>query len=406
MSTSTEKQSVRDERYYRLSKDWIRYRGPFGGEGWQNVETGDVRYVDEPPGEVATEDQTQTTLPGEGFELPVDISKPKWIDEVGTVAEIVQDTILPPVNSDSNPRLEITDLWNDGDYEHTVEGFLEATADWIKENGDNRDAARFQEALQQHDGMSPWGEVEADVPDHLNPEKAEEITPLFETEAKGGISAESMMVAEMEHGDRVFLTNVNPDVAGDIGASSGWDALAAEQSSKFLDELGVEVPEHEYVEGEYLAVEEAKGMAIGETMGRVRVSKGEFTSFAATQLLVGNTDGHSHNVFYGYGGLEPIDLDLAGTDFEEQPREVAWALGKLFDTAVEAGIYPPYSDESKEEFVDDIRAEVQGWANSDTVEDALEAVENDALRDRFRTNIELAREGELLDENQEVKAGL
>lgn len=401
MATSNETEIAGNTRFFRLSKDWIRYRGPFGGEGWQNVETGEVRYVQEPPGEVATDEQVQTTLPGEGYELPVDLSKPKWIEDVGTVGEIVQETLLTP-DMDRNPRLVITEMWDEGDYEESVEGYLEATTDWIKENGDSRDAARFQEALQDYDGMSPWGETE--TPDHLNPENAEEITPLFETDANGGISARSMMVAEMEHGDRVFLTNVNPDAPGDLNAEDGWDALAAEQSAKFLDELGMDVPEHHYEEGEFLAVAEADGRAIGDTMGRVRVSKGEFSSFAATQLLVGNTDGHSENVFYGYNGLEVIDLDFAGTDFEEEPREVAWALGKLFDTAVEAGIYPPYSDESKEEFVDDVRAEVEGWANS--AEEALEAVDNRELRDRFEANIELAQNGELLDENQEVRAGL
>lgn len=40
-----------------LEKAWIPYQGPFGGEGWQNVETGEVRYVDEPPGPVQVGDE-------------------------------------------------------------------------------------------------------------------------------------------------------------------------------------------------------------------------------------------------------------------------------------------------------------------------------------------------------------
>ena len=35
-----------------LEKKWIPYQGPMGGEGWQNVETGEVRYTDNPPGSV------------------------------------------------------------------------------------------------------------------------------------------------------------------------------------------------------------------------------------------------------------------------------------------------------------------------------------------------------------------
>jgi len=390
---------------FRLSKDWIRYRGPFGGEGWQNVETGDVRYVEEPPGEVATDEQVQTTLPGEGYDLPVDLSAPKWVNEVGTVGEIIQDTLMGP-ESQGNPRIRITEMWSDGDYDESVDGYIEATADWITEHGDSRDAARFQEALQQYDSVSPWGEVDADVPDHLNPENAEEITLLSETDANAGISAHSMMVAEMDSGDRVFLTNVNPHVPGDLDAQGGRDAIAAEQAASFLEELDVAVPEHEYVEGEYLAVAEADGRAIGDTMGRVRVSKGEFASFAAKQLLVGNTDGHSENVFYGYNGLEPIDLDYAGSDFQKEPEEVAWALGKLFDTAAEAGVYPPYSDEAKQNFIEDVQAELDGWVQGESADDALNAVDNWQFEDVFRHNVELARDGKLIDDNQDIVSGL
>ena len=32
-----------------LTKDWVPYQGPRGGEGWQNTETGEVRYQDDPP---------------------------------------------------------------------------------------------------------------------------------------------------------------------------------------------------------------------------------------------------------------------------------------------------------------------------------------------------------------------
>jgi len=32
-------------------KAWVPYQGPRGGEGWRNMDTGDVRYSGEPPGE-------------------------------------------------------------------------------------------------------------------------------------------------------------------------------------------------------------------------------------------------------------------------------------------------------------------------------------------------------------------
>ena len=39
------------------AKSWIPYRGPQGGEGWQNTDTGEVLYDDEPPGEIIGADE-------------------------------------------------------------------------------------------------------------------------------------------------------------------------------------------------------------------------------------------------------------------------------------------------------------------------------------------------------------
>jgi len=58
-----------------LDKAWIPYRGPQGGEGWQNVENpDDTRYQEDPPGEVV-----------EGYE--------EWADGWGEYASDDDDTI-------------------------------------------------------------------------------------------------------------------------------------------------------------------------------------------------------------------------------------------------------------------------------------------------------------------------
>lgn len=44
-----------------VRKDWVPYEGPYGGQGWQNVRTGEVRYTEEPPGEVR--DESSGTVP-------------------------------------------------------------------------------------------------------------------------------------------------------------------------------------------------------------------------------------------------------------------------------------------------------------------------------------------------------
>lgn len=59
----------------KVRKEWIPYRGPQGGEGWQNTEDPeDIRYgLDEPPGEVA-----------EGYEEMAE----QWGSEEGSGAEL------------------------------------------------------------------------------------------------------------------------------------------------------------------------------------------------------------------------------------------------------------------------------------------------------------------------------
>jgi len=38
-------------------KSWVPYQGPQGGEGWRNLETGDIAYQDEPPGETLSPEE-------------------------------------------------------------------------------------------------------------------------------------------------------------------------------------------------------------------------------------------------------------------------------------------------------------------------------------------------------------
>jgi len=59
------------------TKSWVPYRGPQGGEGWQNADTGEVVYDDEPPGEIIGADEFVEAAVGAGADP----------DEVRRVAE-------------------------------------------------------------------------------------------------------------------------------------------------------------------------------------------------------------------------------------------------------------------------------------------------------------------------------
>jgi len=392
------------KRGYRLSKDWIRYQGPFGGEGWQHVETGDVRYVDDPPGEVAQEGQTQTTL-DTGAEIDTEFDLPNWFnDEVARTAvyhSLPDEAYEAIVEYAKEGEIGYSNQEVSGEYDLTGSQWLEGAGKWIEQHGDRSDVREMREYLDDYNTKSPWGET--DAPDHLNPEKAASVEKLWNTDADAGVSAESMMIAEMESGDRVFLTNVRNNIPGELDSEWEMDAVAANETAKFLTAFGENVPEHHYEEGEFLAVAEANGAPI-DGPGRNDINERDFISYAAKQLLAGNRDAHSQNVFSAWEGLITIDLDLASKRMDS--RELPEALGTLYDTAVEAGIYEPYSDEEADKFVEQVKKEAESWASGESVNEALEAIDDEKVRERIEFNVEQARKGELLDENQEMRTML
>ena len=62
-------------------KAWVPYVGPDGGEGWQDAETGDVRYTDEPPGDALDPDDLD------------DEQLQSIADEAGVTVEDVEDAL-------------------------------------------------------------------------------------------------------------------------------------------------------------------------------------------------------------------------------------------------------------------------------------------------------------------------
>lgn len=78
-------------------REWVRYEGPRGGEGWINVHTGDVAYQDERPRGSASldEDSVEETFPSlsRGYEWDMPIGEWKLGDEI-PVEEVVGDQVI------------------------------------------------------------------------------------------------------------------------------------------------------------------------------------------------------------------------------------------------------------------------------------------------------------------------
>lgn len=376
----------------QLEKVWIPYEGPQGGEGWIDTESREVVYDDEPPGETGVLDAVQQTIPGSDVFPEVEIAEPEWVESYSDFRPVLIDTLSEDFADEVDRRMD------DGDYPNDMSGYVEAISETVMRSDEysGEDLAAVSNAFSSYRN-SPWDEsVSESLPEEYDPNNMEELEYLWETDNDEGVNADSMMVGRNESGERVFFTNINANLPG-IG-SSGPGTKFAYETSKFIEEMrGAEVPNHEFVEGELLAVEEASGEPVSGIMGG-RVPKNELAEFTAVNILAGNWDLHSGNFADGWNGLEVFDLDHAGFDMDG--GDVDQALGNAYMAGANLGATMPYDEEEEEEFVRMVEQKLNQY--TDSAREALEAVDDEEVRSNIESNIEKAESGELITDETEV----
>jgi len=290
---------------------WVKYSGPRGGEGWQNVETGEVTYG-EKPGDV-DESQEQQTLPG----AKIDTSQRYTEGEVWN-ADIGITNMIREVTGNE-------DLFS-------LEDFYE----WVAENGTEAHIREVHSRLAT--GPTPYEVTDDDVPYDFNVNNYEEFgrLPQMLEGDMHGVSAENMFIAQNGDNDRLFITNLNMDVNADARyeMKGAHNAVAA---SRLMAVMGEDTPEHHLVEGEYMAVEQSDGLDIRthqEFYGKQAITDqretiDRYAAHIAANIVLGNWDAHARNVFYKYGRYETIDLDMAMRD--ETPQHAMKMAARKFD---------------------------------------------------------------------------
>jgi hypothetical protein len=291
--------------------EWVKYTGPRGGEGWQNVETGEVTYG-EKPGDV-DESQEQQTLPG----AKIDTSQRYTEGEVWN-ADIGITNMIREVTGNE-------DLFS-------LEDFYE----WVAENGTEAHIREVHSRLAT--GPTPYEVTDDDVPYDFNVNNYEEFgrLPQMLEGDMHGVSAENMFIAQNGDNDRLFITNLNMDVNADARyeMKGAHNAVAA---SRLMAVMGEDTPEHHLVEGEYMAVEQSDGLDIRthqEFYGKQAITDqretiDRYAAHIAANIVLGNWDAHARNVFYKYGRYETIDLDMAMRD--ETPQHAMKMAARKFD---------------------------------------------------------------------------
>ena len=150
---------------------WIPYKGPQNGEGWQQVGSGEVRYQQDPPGEVADgheDDHWKQRWP--------EIEGSEWEEAVPNPIDMKEDDALLFINRDNQTevgRFESATFIHNEDWDSakmgvTLQDGREVLTDDIEAHADMTLAV---EPPELHGGEEEWGDapgVYTDyVPDNL-----------------------------------------------------------------------------------------------------------------------------------------------------------------------------------------------------------------------------------------------
>jgi len=157
--------------------EWVPYEGPQGGQGWQNTETGDVTYDEEPPGEALDEEEaraeaeesliSEMTANPEG-EIAQEVTEATGVDDPEAAAEqfledagsnelaqVIQGT-GPEGATDEEVRDAVEDAESDagsGVGDHEFSDFADKQLDNARENASqgNEAEAKNRTAMAARD---------------------------------------------------------------------------------------------------------------------------------------------------------------------------------------------------------------------------------------------------------------
>lgn len=539
-----------EEKYKRLiERDWVPYEGPYGGEGWQDLDTGEVRYQTDPPGNVDDEfeedfwddgdphsdldwkqppDDPSTISPGQAVQIEmhapdgasltqegqvesvgyddnglleitvthdngrfthqpdnplseitatkpaVEVAAPGWaniedikgglreVDLYGVVSEamirdgdlswnskddvltaankVITDSEIEGVNraivehandqfsaefetpfgatgpdihtlledtfgrySDIVSDLEDQVLFDSNVDEENPESWIRATEEWITENGNPDYVEMVEDALTDYSPPNPFEDVNADLPDGMDPSNADTVATLSDAGTDGGISEDSMFIAEYDDGSRAFVTNTNMSRANEheIGAEGRTDSQRALIGYETLQAAGWDVPHHERVDGEFWVVEEAPGVSAKEWDGDPdQIDRDEFYRLGACAFLTGNWDFHGGNVFVtDDGDLVPVDLDLSGYAMNEfRWRKTSW--GRLERLGDSLGILSSGDRADVSELEEKVKEKTEELVNdgtADRIKSAATNTDNMVVQMNIEENVFAAKRGDLYE---------
>jgi hypothetical protein len=265
-------------------------------------------------------------------------------------------------------------------------------ADEFVDEPTSQAALDAQQTVEEFDQEAEWDNPFEDEPEGLenyDPDDVEEWEDLDEIEANHGNSMSAKRVGTLEDGTQVVHTDLeHPSITEEDAERQmvgyGWmDQIDPEQTVAHSADLDEGWYANEVAPGVDAIDAQKEGLA-------EEVDEGTFNEMAATQVILGNTDAHSHNIRVDEdGNLYVFDLDRSAGDIEgdwvgaltQYEDTQDRVLGELEKTANALDI-----DMDREKVLERARSKAAEFENMDPPRAATEI--NSEMSETIRGNIQ------------------
>jgi hypothetical protein len=350
---------VDDSDDEQTEKEWVPYIGPRGGEGWRNEnDPDDVRYTDEPPGELA--DGYEQYYVGDGSD---ENDNQEEEDELASVLSSVEydgDGVYEFDGASENTIYEIVSLGDvvtiDASGIGNIAGEeIEATvdfidSDWVGLTFDSYERTIPIESITRVDTQANELTGGASV-ERLNElDTSERLANAFAYAANeqgyreyggtgGNTTGDDMDILEYQDGSVDYATPVDAynDISTAVVRSSAEAVRNNRTAPKIINRLGGSAAQTKIIENsegrEFIVKEGIEGEEVSEfspMLSPVEISdalRKSATETMASAYFTGNGDLHGGNMIVGDNGDELTIIDFDSGGFVELP-------GAGYDVAV------------------------------------------------------------------------
>jgi hypothetical protein len=341
---------VDDSDDEQTQKQWVPYVGPRGGEGWRNEnDPDDVRYTDEPPGELA--DGYEEYYVGDGSDENDNQAEEDELASVLSSVEYNGDGVYEFDGAGNNTIYEIVSLGDvvtiDASEIGDIAGEeIEATVGFIDSDWVGLEIFRYDWRERKTVPIETITRVDTQANELTGGASAERLNELDTSErlanafayaankqgyresggTGGNTTGDDMEVLEYQDGSKDYATPVDAynDISTGVVRNSAEAVRNNRTAPKIINKLGGSAAQTKIIENsegrEYIVKEGIEGETVSEfspVSSPVEISdtlRKSATETMASAYFTGNEDLHGGNMIVSDNGDEVtiIDFDSGG----------------------------------------------------------------------------------------------